>query len=78
MAQINWNHPDLLKLPPEKINLLKCISNDLNNMSSNASIAYILTLNSKLKEQNITFSKEEYNIILNAISGNLPNIFEQK
>ena len=75
MAQINWDHPDITKLAPEKISLLKTISNDLNTMSTNNSIAYILALNSKLKEDNITFTDEEYKILLNAVSGKLPNIF---
>ncbi len=73
MAQINWNHPNISKLPPEKILILKTITDKLstlNNISNPNSLNYILTLSKQLKEANITFTPEEYTLLLGAITKN--------
>ena len=70
MAQINWNHPNILKLPQEKTMVLKTITDNLsslNNLSNPNSLTYILALSKQLKEANITFTPEEYTLILGAI-----------
>lgn len=73
MAHIDWNHPDMKLIQPEKLELLKLAASELDNMSTNASLSYILALNEKLKEQNISFSTEEFNILLKSLSGDLPS-----
>ena len=77
MAYINWEHPGLSKLNPTKLNLLKMVAEELSDMGTDATISYILALNAKLKEQNITFSAEEYNLILGAVSGGFPDILNK-
>ena len=72
MAHINWNHPNISKLPPQKTILLKKITDDLTNLNiqtntDNNTIAYILALSKQLDEANITFSPEEYSILLSSI-----------
>lgn len=76
MAKINWDNPSLNQLSPEKLQLLKLISSDLESMDTNTAFSYILALNTKLKEQNISFSTTEYNILLSAIVGDVPDIFK--
>ena len=73
MTHIDWNHPDMKKIKPEKLELLKLAASELDNKSTDASLSYILALNSKLKEQNISFTTEEFNILLKALSGDLPS-----
>ena len=70
MAQINWNHPNIKKIPPEKILILKKITDDLSNLNQNPNtnnLAYILALTKQLKEANITFTSEEYSLLLSCI-----------
>ena len=73
MAQINWNHPNISKIPPEKIIILKKITQDLetlnitqNTLNTN-NLSYILALTKKLKEANLTFTPEEYTLLLGCI-----------
>jgi hypothetical protein len=73
MTHIDWNHPDMKLIQPEKLELLKLAASELGNMSTDASLSYILALNAKLKEQNISFSTEEFNILLKSLSGDLPS-----
>jgi hypothetical protein len=70
MAQINWNHRNISKLPKEKVLILKTLSDNLTkqNLKPNqTSFSYIFALSKQLKEANITFTPEEYTLIVGAI-----------
>lgn len=63
MTNINFNEPEFCKLSKEKLNFLKELSRDIENMPSSNSTNYILALTSKLKNSNIHFNDSEMNLI---------------
>ena len=70
MTHIDWNHPDMKKIKPEKLELLKLAASELDNKSTDASLSYILALNSKLKNKiylllpkNLTYFSKHFQVI---------------
>lgn len=71
MNNLNFNESEFRKLSIEKLNFLKELSQDIENMPSTNSINYLLTLTNKLKASNIHFSDSEMDLIYSILTNKM-------
>ena len=71
MNKINLNHPDILKLAPEKQELLHNISEQIKQMPTNNSMSYMIALVSQLKMHKVSFSNDEIHMLIRVLSEDL-------
>lgn len=78
MSNINWNHPKLRKITPEKKQILMELESDISTLPSDNSFPYLVATMSKLKKKGIQFTEEEMCIIQHFLTQNMSEKDKQK
>lgn len=72
MNNNDWtNNPSFLALSPEKQAILKQFSEQTQGKSPNQALPLLIQTINTLKEKNLSFSKEETNLLIEQLSNNL-------
>lgn len=72
MSENNWtNNPAFTALSPEKQKFLEHFSKETKNKSPNETLSLLLSTMRTLKEQNISFTKEETSLLIESLTANL-------
>jgi len=68
MNNDSWiNHPNLKNIDPRKLKMIAELSNQTNNKSQNELIPFFLAMANKSKQEGLSFSPQEMNVIVNVI-----------
>lgn len=79
MNNDSWiNHPNLKNIDPRKLKMIVELSNQTNNKSQNELIPFFLAMASKSKQEGLTFSPQEMDVIINVIKNGKSNEEVQK
>lgn len=72
MADTSWmNNPKLKNIDPRKMALLLEIVKEADGKSMEQLIPIMMNVNKRLQQQNMNFSKDETDLMMEAISRNL-------
>lgn len=72
MADTAWNNnPNMKNIDPRKLAILLELVKETEGKSMDQLLPILLTANKRLKDQNMTFSKEESDILIELVSKNL-------
>ncbi len=72
MADTSWtNHPKMKNVDPRKLAIFLEIIREAEGKSMDKLIPLLMNTNKKLKEQNLTFSKDESDILMEIFTKNM-------
>ena len=69
MKEFSWiNHPAMEHIDPRKLAILVDLANEAEGKPLDKSLPFIMNANAKLKAQNLSFSKEENELLVEVLS----------
>lgn len=69
MKDLSWiNHPAMEHIDPRKLTILVDLANEAEGKSLNQSLSSIMNANAKLRAQNLTFTQEENDLLIEVLS----------
>jgi hypothetical protein len=69
MKDLSWiNHPAMEHIDPRKLAILVDLANESEGKPLEQSLPFIMNANAKLKAQNLSFSKEENELLIEVLS----------
>lgn len=72
MSESNWtNNPAFQSLSPEKQQFLEHFSREAQNKSPNETFSLLMSTMRAIKEQNLSFTKEETSLLIDSLTANL-------
>lgn len=72
MADTSWtNNPKLNNIDPRKMAILLELVNEAEGKSTDKLIPLIMNTNKKLQQQNMTFSKDESDVMIEILTKNM-------
>lgn len=72
MADTSWtNNPKMKNVDPRKLAILLELAKEAEGMPMDRLVPLLMNTNKKLKEQNLTFSKDESDIMIDILTKNL-------
>ena len=72
MADTSWtNNPKLNNIDPRKLAILVELVNDLEGKPLDKALPYLMATNKKLKEEDLSFSKDENELLVEILGKNM-------
>ncbi len=72
MADSSWtNNPKLKNVDPRKMTILLELMNEAEGKSMDKIVPLLMATNRRLQQQNMTFTKDEYDVLMDTISKKL-------
>ncbi|NLK75426.1 MAG: hypothetical protein GX288_09085 [Clostridiales bacterium] len=72
VADTSWtNNPKMKNVDPRKLAILLELAKEAEGMPMDRLVPLLMNTNKKLKEQNLTFSKDESDIMIDILTKNL-------
>ena len=69
MKDLSWiNHPAMEHIDPRKLAILVDLANEAEGKPLEQSLPFIMNANTKLRSQNLSFSKEENELLVEVLS----------
>lgn len=69
MKDLSWiNHPAMEHIDPRKLAILVDLANEAEGKPLTQSLPFIMNANTKLRAQNLSFSKEENELLVEVLS----------
>lgn len=71
MAESSWNNSNLKNIDPRKLSILLELAKDAEGKPMDKLLPMLMNVNKKMKDQNLTFSKDESDMLMELLTKNL-------